>query len=106
MAGRHSKRGAHAPVPEQREPRPARVTDAPTSNRSRWRRSSARAVVPVPRPPGIEVVDAETGMAHQVSAEELRAGRARGDYQGFCGARFLAASMVEPGRGRRPGCVS
>jgi hypothetical protein len=93
-------------VPEQREPCPAGVTDARTSDRSRWRRSSTRAVVPVSRLPGIKMVDAETGMAHQVSAEELRAGRGRGDYQGFCGARFLAASMVEPGRGRCPGCVS
>ncbi len=105
MAGRHSKRrGAHGQIPEQREPRPAAVIDAPTSDRPRWRWSSAPAVVP--RPPGIEMVDAESGMAHQVSAEELLAGRARGSYVGFCGAGFRAASLVEPGRGLCPGCAS
>ncbi|MGH3823535.1 MAG: hypothetical protein ACRDRA_12010 [Pseudonocardiaceae bacterium] len=57
-------------------------------------------------PAGIEVVDAKTGMAHQVSAEELRAGRARGDYEALCGVRLLAASMVEPGRGRCSRCAS
>ncbi len=55
--------------------------------------------------PGLELVDARTGVAHQVSPDELLAGRARGNYQAFCGLRFLVASMVDPGRGRCPGCA-
>lgn len=74
-------------------------------NRRRWRRSSASAVVPVQCQPGIELVDALTKVTHQVSAEELLAGRQRGNYEARCGVRFLAASMVEPGHGRCPGCV-
>jgi hypothetical protein len=70
------------------------VSDCP-----RWRRSPAPAVVRAQRLLSIELVDALTGMAHQVSPDELLAGRARGDYLGFCGARFPAASMVDPGRG-------
>ena len=45
---------------------------------SRWRRSSAPAVVPAPRRPGIEVVDALTKLAHRVSPEELVTGHQRG----------------------------
>lgn len=71
-----------------------------------WRRSSDRAMGSVQRRPGIEVVDAKTGMAHQVSAEQLRIGRARGYYEALCGVRFLVASMVEPGRGPCSGCAS
>jgi hypothetical protein len=56
-------------------------------------------VIPAPRRPSIELVDALTKLAHQVSPDELLAGRQRVDYQGFCGLRFMAASMVEPGRG-------
>lgn len=67
-----------------------------------WRR--APAVVPVQRVPGIELVDARTLLAHQVSTEELVAGHRRGDYLGLCGARFRAACLVEPGRGRCAGC--
>lgn len=48
------------------------------------------AVASPPRLAGVELVDARTRVAHQVSPEELRAGRARGDYQARCGARFLA----------------
>jgi len=62
--------------------------------------------IPVPWQPGIELVDALTKVAHQVSVEELSSGRQRGNHQARCGVRFLAASMVEPGRGRCPGCVS
>jgi hypothetical protein len=47
-------------------------------------------------------VDAVTKVAHQVSPDELLAGR----YQGLCGARFPVASMVEPGRGRCAECVT
>jgi hypothetical protein len=59
-----------------------------------------------PRRAGIELVDARTRVAHQVSPEELGAGRARGDYQALCGVRVLAASLTDPGRGRCAGCVS
>lgn len=70
-----------------------------------WRRSSTPAVVPVPWQPGIAVVDALTKVVHQVSAEELVAGRERGNYQARCGVRFLAASMVDPGSSTCPGCA-
>lgn len=39
------------------------------------------------------------------SPEELIAGRARGDYVALCGAGLLAASLVEPGRGRCAECA-
>lgn len=58
---------------------------------------SPKGVVPAQRPPGIELVDARTRVAHWVSPDELLAGRARGDYEAFCGARFLAASLTDPG---------
>ncbi|HET9254283.1 MAG TPA: hypothetical protein VFO16_03650 [Pseudonocardiaceae bacterium] len=63
------------------------------------KRRRVRARIPERRLPGIELVDAVTKLAHRVSPDELLAGRRSGDYQGFCGARFPAASMVEPGRG-------
>jgi hypothetical protein len=74
------------------------------SQRPRWRFFSAQPVIPAPRRPGIELVDARTRLAHQVSPDELQAGRARGDYQALCGARLLAASLTDPGRGRCPEC--
>jgi hypothetical protein len=40
------------------------------SDRRRWRRRSARTVVPAPRARGIEVVEAVTKRAHQVSPEK------------------------------------
>jgi hypothetical protein len=72
--------------------------------RSRWRRSSAPAVVPAPRRPGIEVVCATTKLMHRVSPDELVTGHQRGDFVALCGARFAAAALVEPGRGRCGGC--
>lgn len=51
------------------------------------------------RRPGVELVDALTRLAHQVSPDELLAGRARGDYQGLRGARIVAASLTDPSRG-------
>ena len=113
MAGRHSKRSAHARLPEQQIPtqrqrasRLAGIADALISGWFHWHRSSAQVVVPTQRLPGVEVVDARTKVAHQVSPEELWAGRTKGDYQGFCGVRFLAASMVEPIGDRCPRCAS
>ena len=69
-------------------------------------RRSPKAAIPPPRRPGIELVDARTRVAHQVSPDELRAGRARGDYQALCGVRLLAASLTDPGRGRCRECAS
>ncbi|HET9254841.1 MAG TPA: hypothetical protein VFO16_06515 [Pseudonocardiaceae bacterium] len=71
----------------------------------RHRRQRAHARVPERRLPGIEVVDAVTKLAHQVSPEKLAAGRAEGSYQGFCGAYFPAASMAEPGQGPCEECA-
>lgn len=72
---------------------------------SRWRRSSAPAAIPAPRRPGIEVVCAATKLTHRVSPEELVPGHQRGDFVAFCGARFQAASLVEPGQGRCSECA-
>lgn len=71
----------------------------------RWCRPSVHAVITVPRPPGAEVVDALTSLVHRVSVDELLAGRRRGNYLALCGARFPAASMVDPGRGRCRDCA-
>jgi hypothetical protein len=76
------------------------------SERPRWRWSPNRPVIAAQRRAGIELVDARSGLAHQVSAEQLRAGQSSGDYQALCGARLLAASLTDPGRGRCPGCAS
>jgi hypothetical protein len=62
--------------------------------------------IPAPSRAGIELVDARTRLAHQVNPDELQAGRARGDYQARCGARFLVASLTDPGCGQCPGCAS
>ncbi|MGH3694924.1 MAG: hypothetical protein ACRDRX_13215 [Pseudonocardiaceae bacterium] len=70
------------------------------------KRRDARARIPAPRQPGIELVDARTRVAHRVSPDALLAGRARGAYRAFCGARLLAASLTEPGRGRCAKCAS
>jgi hypothetical protein len=69
-------------------------------------RRPPKAAIPPPRRVGIELVDARTRMTHQVSPDELRAGRARGDYQALCGGRLLAASLTDPGCGRCSGCAS
>ncbi|MGH3840486.1 MAG: hypothetical protein ACRDS0_03440 [Pseudonocardiaceae bacterium] len=62
--------------------------------------------IPVPRQAGVELVDARTRVAHQVSPEELRAGQSRGDYRALCGHRLLAASLTDPGCGRCRECAS
>ena len=69
------------------------------SGRRRWRQSSAPAVIPAQRLQGIELVCAQTKLTHLVSRDELVTGHQRGDYVALCGARFVAASLVEPGRG-------
>jgi hypothetical protein len=68
-------------------------------------RRLGRTPVPAPRRPGIELVDARTRVVHRVSPDALLDGRARGDYEAFCGARFLAASLTDPGRGRCRECA-
>lgn len=69
-------------------------------------RRPSNGAIPVPRGAGVELVDPRTRVAPQVSPQELRAGRARGDHQAMCDARLLAASLTEPGCGRCPGCTS
>ncbi|HET9255422.1 MAG TPA: hypothetical protein VFO16_09500 [Pseudonocardiaceae bacterium] len=73
-------------------------------DRRRWRQPPATPMTSAPRPPGIEVVCAGTKLAHLVSPDKLLADRRRGNYEAFCGARFPAASLVEPGRGRCQPC--
>jgi hypothetical protein len=66
MAGKHSKRRAHAQT------------------------------ISVQRRPGIELVDACRRVAHRVTSDELLAGRRSGDYEALCGARLLSASLTDP----------
>jgi hypothetical protein len=54
-------------------------------------------MIPVQRRHGIEVVDVVTKRAHRMSQDELPAGRQREDYLASCGARYVAANVVEPG---------
>jgi glucokinase len=75
------------------------------SDRARWRPLSTQVVIPVPRRSGIEVVDAQTQIRHRVSVEALLAGRLAGIYETLCGARVLAASLTDPGRGRCTECA-
>lgn len=74
------------------------------ADRRRWRRLS-NPIVPVPRQPGIEIVDALTRVTHRVSSDALLPGRLAGTYQALCGVRLLAASLTDPGRGRCTGCA-
>jgi hypothetical protein len=67
--------------------------------------ATASAVIPTRRRPGIEVVDALTRVAHLVSSDALLAGRLAGIYPALCGARLLAASLTDPGRGRCMECA-
>ena len=67
-------------------------------------RRAAEVPIPAPHRASIALVDARTRLAHQVSPEALLAGRQRGDYRALCGARLLAASLTDPGRGPCPGC--
>jgi hypothetical protein len=68
-------------------------------------RRPAKAPGPAQRPPGIELVDARSGVAHRVSPDALLAGRQRGDYEAFCGARFLVANLTALERGFCPLCT-
>ena len=69
-------------------------------------RRPPKPAIPAPRRASIEFVDARTRVAHRVSLDELQAGRQRGDYQALCGARLLAASLTDPGRGSCQECAS
>lgn len=75
------------------------------ADRPRWRRPSAPVGVPVPPRPGIEVVDSLTRITHRVSSDALLAGCLAGTYHALCGARLLAASLTDPGRGRCTECA-
>lgn len=83
---------------------------ASAPDRSWWRTVGARlrypptAPVPGPRLPSIELVDARTRVAHRVSPDLMRAGRAQGEYEALCGVRLLVASLSDPGRGRCEPC--
>lgn len=68
-------------------------------------RRPQNGAIPAPRRPGVELVDARSRVVHRVNRDELRAGRARGDYQARCGARFLAASLTDPGHRQCPECT-
>jgi len=68
-------------------------------------RHQARPPVAAPSRAGVEVVDARTRVVHRVSPDRLLGGRARGDYEAFCGARLLAASLTDPGCGRCLECA-
>ncbi|MGH3973051.1 MAG: hypothetical protein ACRDS9_06975 [Pseudonocardiaceae bacterium] len=72
----------------------------------RLHRSPPEVAVPGPRRAGIEVVDVRSWVADRVNPDELLDGRQRGNYLAFCGVRFLAASMVDRGRGRCVECAS
>jgi hypothetical protein len=76
------------------------------SGRRRWLRRRTPAVIPAQRLRDIELVCAQTKLTHLVSADELVTGHQRGDYVALCGARFLAACLVEPGRGWCGECAS
>jgi hypothetical protein len=73
----------------------------------RHRRQSRTAQIRIPaqhprvRPVGI--VDARTRMEHLVTDDVLAAPRL--SYLAKCGAEVLAASMTDPGRGRRRECA-
>ncbi len=69
------------------------------SDRARWRRLSATAVISAQRRPAVEVVDAQTRLTHRVSSDRLLGGRLTGTYEALCGARLLSASLTDPGRG-------
>jgi hypothetical protein len=71
----------------------------------RRRQSLAPAVIPIQRRPGIEVVDSLTRVTHRVSDDALLAGHQVGTYEALCGARLLAASLTDPGRGRCTECT-
>lgn len=75
MAGRHSKRRAHAQT------------------------------IPVQRRPGIELVDAHTRITHRVTSDELLAGRVAGNYRALCGTPLVSASLTDPGRARCTECT-
>lgn len=75
------------------------------SDRRGWHRLSSPVVIPMPRRPGIEVVDSLTRVTHRVTSDALLAGRLVGTYEALCGTRLLAASLTDPGRGRCTECA-
>lgn len=69
MAGRHSKRGVHARIPEQRGPRPV-----------------------------VGITDARTQVEHLMTDASAMEYRHAGRYMALCGIEVLAASLLDPGR--------
>jgi hypothetical protein len=74
MAGRHSKRGAHARIPTQRESLSVGITDA------------------------------RTRIEHLMTDVSAMAHRHSGRYLALCGAEVLAASLAERERGQCQPC--
>jgi hypothetical protein len=72
----------------------------------RHRRQVRAVQVRIPEQrPGVEVVDSLTQVTHRVTGDALLAGRLAGQYEALCGARLLAASLTDPGRGRCTACA-
>jgi hypothetical protein len=53
----------------------------------------------------VRIIDARTRVEHLVTDELVAAHRHAGRYPALCGIQVLAASMVEPGRGRCAQCA-
>jgi hypothetical protein len=53
----------------------------------------------------VGIIDARTRVEHLVTDELVAAHRHAGRYPALCGRELLAASLVEPGRGRCTECV-
>ena len=63
------------------------------------------AQVPQQRRVGVELVDVTSGLEHRVSPEALLEGRLQGFCWALCGAKVLAASLTDPGRGQCRRCA-
>lgn len=74
----------------------------------RWGRRHSAQPVPIPsqRPSGMDLVDAHSRIAHRISHEAMLEGRLTGVCHALCGARVLAASLTDPGRGQCRRCRS
>lgn len=69
------------------------------------KRPESYARIPEQRAPrAVRVVDARTRLEHVVAGDVLEPYRL--SYLAKCGTEILAASLVEPGRGRCSECVS
>lgn len=65
-----------------------------------------RARHEAPRCHTVEVVDARSGMAHQLTSDAYAAGfHPQGSYIALCGKRVLPASLTAPPEGRCRSCI-